>query len=260
MAMNTSLKNLLKGSLVGAGLAVCAAAPAQAAGFSQFTFDTYTDFSGDATTDIMLQSVTTMGGTSISNFNLVNDANIVANTISTGSQLGPGSSDAGDNAGGTVNELPDNADIVASLGNLNLNNIIDTEDKKGKSIFDVTFDSPVNTFFLFERGLNSDLHVEALDSLGNVIADTAFEITRDLWTDAGYQIDTTEITAAQNVGSYGLKFGREVAGLRISSFGIMDNGPDYKVVAAKTPEPGSMAALGMVAGSLLLAQRRRKQA
>ncbi|NJM58215.1 MAG: hypothetical protein HC857_13310 [Synechococcales cyanobacterium RU_4_20] len=54
-----------------------------------------------------------------------------------------------------------------------------------------------------------------------------------------------------------MKFGQNVAGLRLSSFGAADNGPDYKVVAAKTPEASSMAALGLIAGSLVLAKRRQ---
>ncbi|NJR69404.1 MAG: PEP-CTERM sorting domain-containing protein [Synechococcales cyanobacterium CRU_2_2] len=251
-----ALTNLLKGSLVAAGLVICAA-PAQAAGFSQFTFSTAATGTANPKGDIMLQSVTKSNGTHLNSFNLVTGALIQANTATTGTQQGPGSTDHGDDASGTAVELPNEAQIVASLGNLNLNNIIDTEDSRGKSIFDVVFDKPVNSFFFWERGMNSDLHVEALDSLGNVIAGTAFEITRDLWQSAGYKIDTTEIGGAQNVGSYGLKFGQNVAGLRLSSFGAADNGPDYKVVAAKTPEASSMAALGLIAGSLVLAKRRQ---
>lgn len=251
---------MLGGTLVASAIAVGSAMPAQAAGFTTFGFDTH--FEGnDPTRDIWLKGVTKDNGMGISQFELVNSAVIRENTISTGSQLGPGSSDAGDNASGTVNELPNNLDVVASLGNLNLNNIIDTEDKKGKSVFDIFFTQSANSFFFFERGLNSDLHVEALDAAGNLIAGIdAFEITRDRWGQAGYSIDTTEIGAAQNVGSFGMKFNQNIAGLRVSSFGIADNGPDYKVVAAKTPEPATAAALGLVAGSMLLMRRRMRRA
>ena len=230
--------------------------PAHAAGFTTFSFDTQVD-GNDPTRDIWLEGVLTEGGTQINQFKVVNDAIIRENTISKGTQLGPGSSDAGDNASGTVNELPSNSDVVASLGNLNLNNIIDTEDKKGRSVFDIFFEQSANSFFFFERGLNSDLHVEALDAAGNLIAGIdAFEITRGLWEQAGYSIDTTEILGAQPVGSFGMKFNQDIAGLRISSFGIADNGPDYKIVAAKTPEPATAAALGLVAGSMALLRRR----
>jgi hypothetical protein len=38
------------------------------------------------------------------------------------------------------------------------------------------------------------------------------------------------------------------------------NGPDYKVVAAKVPEPATIAALVAVAGVTVLSRRKKNQA
>jgi hypothetical protein len=248
-------------TLIAAALTL-ATAPAQA--FTGFTFTTdYSPKPADPKGNITLESVTA-SGQKIEHFSLVQSAIIRANTVTTGSNQGPGSSDLGDNV--DVNacakaEYPTAANVVASLGNLNLNCIIDTEDDLGKSVIDVFFGkNGAKTFFFFERGMNSDLKVEAIDKNGNVIG-THFDITRNLFKAnfTGYSIDTTEIGSAQKVGSYGLKLDKEVAGLRLSS-DIGFNGPDYKVVAAKVPEPATIAGLGMVAGTALLARRKKNQA
>ncbi len=258
-----AIKGLLGVSILATGV-MLSALPAQAAGFSSYSFDTtFTPDNPDPKADITLISVKKSNGTVINDFSLVHSAVIQQNTALTGVQLGPGSKDCGDLVTNcTPVEIPDANDIVSALGNLNLNSIIDTEDKNGTSVFDLFFDQPVNSFFFWERGMNSDLLVEALDASGNVVGDS-FKITRDLWGAAGYSIDTTEILAAQQVGSYGLKFASDVAGVRLSSFnkGVGSfNGPDYKVVATKVPEPASLAALGLSAGALLLSKRRRQLA
>jgi PEP-CTERM motif len=233
-------------SLIAATLTL-ATAPAQA--FSGFSFSTdYSPKAFDPKKDIKLESVT-YGGKTYSDFGLVTKAVIQTNNRTTTSQQGPGSSDQGDETvldaylpEGPKAENPTNADIVASLGNLNLNSIIDTEDNLG----------------IFERGMNSDLSVDALDAAGNVV-DT-FKITRALFgsSPAGYSINTTEIDGAQQVGSYGLTLKRnDVVGLRLSSDNTM-NGPDYKVFA-KVPEPGTIAALGTIAGLAVLARRKKSQ-
>jgi hypothetical protein len=251
-------------SLIAATLTL-AIAPAQA--FTGFSFSTkYSPEDFDPKRDIKLESVT-YGGTTYNNFGLVTKAVIQVNDRLTTNQGGPGSSDHGD---GTVSDVyltegprvenPTNDDIVASLGNLNLNSIIDTEDNLGNSVIDVYFKKPAKTFYFFERGMNSDLSVDALDAAGNVV-DT-FKITRALFraNPAGYSIDTTEIAGEQKVGSYGLTLTRkDVVGLRLSSDKTM-NGPDYKVFAAKVPEPATIAALGTVAGLAILARRKKNQA
>ncbi len=230
--------------------------PAQASGFSGFNFQSTTDFANNPTEDIFLQSVS-HGGSIISDFSLVTGAELIVN----GTSLGPSSTDLGDNAtspnSAGATEMPSGAQVVDFLGNLNLNNIIDTEDY-GISTFELAFDGPVNTFYLFERGINSAFTVEALDADGAVIDN--FRISQELWENAGYSIDTTEIGAAQQVGSYGLSLDQSVNQVRIISNGIADNGPDYKIVAAQVPEPGSMAALALVGGAALVAKRRKQAA
>jgi PEP-CTERM motif len=249
-------------SLIAATLTL-ATAPAQA--FTGFSFITdYSPKPADPKKDIKLESVT-YGGKTYSNFGLVNKAVIQVNNRTTSSQLGPGSSDIGDETlldtylpEGDAVENPDADDIVKSLGNLNLNSIIDTEDNLGISVIDVYFKKPARTFYFFERGMNSDLMVDALDAAGNVV-DT-YKITRADFgsSPAGYSINTTEIGGAQRVGSYGLTLSRnDVVGLRLSSDNTM-NGPDYKVFA-KVPEPATIAALGTVAGLAVLARRKKNQ-
>lgn len=246
-------------SLIAATLTL-ATAPAQA--FTGFAFTTdYSPKPADPKNDIMLESVTiNSSGEKISHFELVSGAKIVTN----GTNLGPGSSDRGDLATGQAPlEKASSSSVVGSLGNLNLNNIIDTEDNLGESVIDVYFKSAVKRFFFFERGANSDLKVDALDKNGNVLS--THTITRDLFQGkkgvnlTGYSIDTTEISGAQKVGSYGLELGYKVAGLRLSSNNSM-NGPDYKVVAAKVPEPATIAALGFVVLVAALTRYKRNQA
>lgn len=234
--------------------AMATSMPAQAASFTGFSFNTATNYNNDPTADIFLQSVS-HGGSTISNFSVVTGATMIENSHAS---LGPSSTDLGDNAtspnGTGANELPTNQEVVDFLGNLNLNNIIDTEERQ-RSVFELEFANKVNTFYLFERGLNSSLKVEALDSNGTVL--DKFKVSQGLWQQAGYAIDTTEIDGAQNVGSYGIKLDSAVKKVRIiSDFG--DNGPDYKIVAAQVPEPSSMAALALLGGGALLAKRRKQ--
>jgi hypothetical protein len=250
-------------TLIAAALTL-ATAPAQA--FTGFSFSTdYSPKPADPKKDIKLESVKLASGKEVSRFALVQTAKILVNDNVDG--LGPGSSDHGDDTvldlflpEGPKVENPTDADVVASLGNLNLNSIIDTEDNLGTSVIDVSFGKKgAKTFFFFERGMNSDLKVDALDKLGNVVS--TFNITRNMFkaNPTGYSINTTEVGGAQKVGSYGLTLDYKVAGLRLSSDN-KSNGPDYKVVAAKVPEPGAIAGLGMVAGVAILARRKRNQA
>ncbi|OUC14443.1 MAG: hypothetical protein B0A82_12075 [Alkalinema sp. CACIAM 70d] len=259
--------------VIASGLFATLASIAPAQAFTTFTFNTsYSPKPADPTKDIKLESVT-LGDTTVNSFNLVNRANILVNNLPAPipgqSVQGPGSSDAGTNTGsdpllpeGPVVESPTEANIVASLGNLNLNSIIDTEDKWGTSSFNLFFDQPSDHFFLYERGMNSDLLVEAIDASGNLLGES-FKITRDLWASAGYSIMTHEIAdqpQPQAVGSFGLKTKTTIAGLRLTSFNSNPNsfnGPDYKVVAAKVPEPTVLLGLAMAGGSLPLLRRRK---
>jgi hypothetical protein len=250
-----TFKNLLK---IAAGTvgALALSMPAQAAGFTGFAFNTSSTYANNPTEDIFLNSVS-HGTSNISNFSLVTGAAVIENGHPT---LGPSSTDLGDDATSPnaigANELPTGQEVADFLGNLNLNNIIDTEEYS-RSVFELDFGKKVNTFYLFERGMNSSLTVEALDAAGAVIDN--FHISQGLWQSAGYKLDTTEIGFAQNVGSYGLKLDSAVKKVRIIS-DYADFGPDYKIVAAQVPEPSTMAALGLIGGAALLAKRRKPAA
>jgi len=257
-----TIKQIFKLS-AGAIGAMAISMPAQAGTFTGFDFTaTITQDNAvvtlpnepDPTKDIYLDSVS-YDGIAISDFSLVTGATVAQNN----GPNGPASTDFGDNATNPTsqpNEQPTGQEVVDFLGNLNLNNIIDSEDDQ-ESTIELEFDKKVNTFYFFERGLNSALTIEALDSDGFL---TQFKIEKEnFWKDAGYDIDTQEIDEAQSVGAYGVKFDSSVKSIRIVS-AIGDNGPDYKVVAAQVPEPGSMAALALLGGGALLAKRRKQAA
>jgi hypothetical protein len=224
----------------------------------------------DATRDIQLNSAT-IGSQVVTNFTYVTGATGNSNPHS----LGPFSSDHGDNTAtdgflpqGPVNEDPalSPSDIVASLGNRNLNSIIDGEDDADSSL-DLFFAQPTNRLFFFERGDgpnghgNSDLMVDLINASGTSLG-LSYLITRDFWQSAGYSIDTTEISGAQNVGSYGLSYSGLIAGIRVSSKSDY-NGPDFKVVGAyenrSVPAPSMLLGLGGLAVTQIRKARRRSQ-
>lgn len=202
--------------------------------------------------DIRLDSVT-KGSTTFTNFFYVTGATVITNNNTT---FGPGSSDRGDQTHidtfltqGPVAENPTAAQIVQSLGNNNLNSIIDTEDNQGTSVFDVYFSSPTDTFAFWERGKNSNLTVRAIiaGSPGSTTPTLGgtFTITSGLWQSTGIMttsIDTTEIDSAQELGTYGLMYDSAIIGLRLESSNGF-NGPDYKVVGV-VPEPLTMLGVG----------------
>jgi hypothetical protein len=247
---------------------------ATAFSFTGFTFTTNftterTNNTNRAKNDIQLNSVT-YGTTTESSFNLVASARTVVNNFIT---TGPMSSDRGDNADGMISgnnigvgpvtERPTGDNLKDSLGNRNLNSIIDTEDSwTGGQVasIDVFFTTPTNRFFFWERGMNSDLQVQALDSNGNATG-TAFKILRNAWRNAGFATDTllsdtTEIGSAQTVGAYGLVWSDgNVVGLRISAASGF-NGPDFKVVASPVPEPLTILGSGIALAFGIHAKRK----
>jgi hypothetical protein len=256
----------LKAVLVSVGLvstAIVIAPQAQAATLSGFTFGTTVDNTTNPTQDVNLQSVT-IGSLTVNSFETVQTANIRQQLMTkTTPEQGPASSERGDGVLDATCPAVDagitNNDVVASLGNLNLNCIIDTENGVGISEIDVFFNPRklVNTFFFWERGQESDLQVEGLDINGNVIT-PKFKINRTAWSPAGFGINTTEITRTQAVGSYGLRSDVRLHGLRL--FSKTDfNGPDFKVVATQVPEPATMLGLGAVSGAAVLLRRRRQK-
>lgn len=241
---------------------------AQAASFiTTFTPSPNPDPKGN----IFLQSVN-QNGQLITNFSFVESANIISNS---GLTVGGTSTDRGDNAsGGDPAAFPTNEQLAAFLGNNNLNNIADTEDD-GQFVIDLTFGDPIiantagDNLFFWERGSNSDITVQALDFGGNLIGN-AFTITRNLWTPAGYSIDTTEIVGAQAVGSYGVSF----ADLGLANNAVFSsirvtaltgfNGPDIKVAAFPgpsiiVPEPATILGLGSVAALAFVRRRQLKK-
>lgn len=240
--------------------------------------------------DILLQSIT-QNGVTFSNFSFVNAAQILSNTPITdvrpsdtanpelasatrvrNNNTGAASTDAGDNAStplpvSGVNN-PTGSAIAAFVGNNNLNNIIDTEDSGSFQInlfFDRLItgdDSGLDNLFFWERGMNSDLRIQAINAAGSLIG-APILLSRSAQTSAGYSIDTTEISGAQRVGSWGVKLSQlgvnSLSGVRVSATSAF-NGPDWKVVARaqEVPEPATVSAL-LLTGLAALTLRKKRE-
>lgn len=228
-----------------------------------FSFTTnYT--TSDTTTwkgDITLNSVQ-FGNKTYNNFSLVEDVTIIQNDIWTGGDTGAASSDRGDNALGIAVQNPTGPNLATSLGNLNLSNIVDTEDG-GSFTLNLFFEKAMNNLLFWERGKNSKLQVQALDKNGNLMG-TAITLDSSTWGNAGYRLDTTEITGSQNVGSLGVSLAdlglgadtKSISGIQlISEKGF--NGPDFKVVGTSVPEPTTVVGLGLVGAALAFSRRKK---
>lgn len=255
---------------------------AQAASFTT----NFTQENG-ATGDVFLDSITQNDRT-INRFSFVESAEIIQNDEYTGGDTGAASTDRGDDIDDlttTENLTADNEDEIANfLGNNNLNNIIDTEDD-GTFEMNLFFDSVIradntglDSLFFWERGMNSDLQVQAIDDTGNIIGN-AIKLLRFKDRDrsntlrqesAGFQIDTTEIDGAQKVGSWGVSL-EQLGVSRLSGIRVYANedfnGPDFKVIArrsgtdfarASVPEPGTIIGLGSVAALAFVRRRKSK--
>ena len=239
--------------------------------------------------DIWLRSIT-QNGVTFNNFNLVNRADILSNTPITrglnpatttsnpedrtkrNDNSGAASTDRGDLATAPLPvsgiNNPTGTEIAAFLGNTNLNNIIDTEDN-GSFGINLFFNralradtTGLDNLFFWERGMNSDLGIQAIDAAGNLIGNF-LKLTRNTQTAAGYRIDTMEIDNIQQVGSWGVRLAQlgvtSAAGIRVTANGSY-RGPDFKVIArdtASVPEPATMAGLGLIAGALAVSRRRQ---
>ncbi|GAB4460766.1 MAG: hypothetical protein OHK0037_08620 [Elainellaceae cyanobacterium] len=260
-----NIKRILTWAGLTAGSAVALfASPAGAAGISFAPFSFSTDFTGNNPRgNIMLNSVTTTDsrtaalGTSYGDFGLVTGANIIHNDAWRGGDTGAASSDMGREATiGIRQEFATNESVVTSLGNLNLNSIIDTEDR-GSFIIDLFFEKAGDRFFFWERGMNSKMLVQALDDAGAVLAEYLLDSKTSDY--AGFGIDTSEIGYTQRVGAQGLWLnGASTNRLRVIANGASFNGPDFKVASAAVPEPATIAGTVLAASAAAAARRKRK--
>ncbi|BAY94620.1 MULTISPECIES: exosortase-dependent surface protein XDP2 [unclassified Tolypothrix] len=228
--------------------------------------------------DIWLSSIT-QNGKEFNNFSLGTRADILENTPitdvkadststpgSTNNNTGAASTDQGDLAYAPISvsglKDPTGAEIATFLGNKNLNNIIDTEDG-GVFKINLFFNSSIqedssglDNLFFWERGMNSDLGIQGIDSSGNLIGNF-LKLNHQDQADAGYKIKTTEIGDAQQVGSWGVKLQQlgvtSLSGIQLTAEASF-NGPDFKLLARSSqisaeqvPEPSTTAALGFLA-------------
>jgi hypothetical protein len=266
--------------------------PAQAATFIPLTFKTNVTATpstdptlfNDPTRDILLNSVE-FGGNTVSQFEVVTGAKIFQNdtyTAADGNVYGILNSGRGPNTAidpltgeGPSKPVSSSADIVASLGNLNLNSLVVTRESAPGASFLVSFANPVNTFFFWERGGtaggpiagDSDFLVEALTEDGSTIL-ASYRILRANYTNAGYNISTLVEPILNNgpfnIGSIGLQLSEgSTRTLRLTSannnLGATggDNGPDLKVVAA-VPEPTTITGILLAGGLGAVLKKRRK--
>jgi hypothetical protein len=256
------MKNLLTTGIIASASLAMLAAPADA-----FTFKT--NYTGEAPKgDIWLQSIQLEDGSVVDSFSMITSANIVANDAYTGGNSGAASADKGDNTTtGVKVEDATAADLVTNLSNLNLNNIVDTEDS-GSFEIDLFFDKAIDNLLIWERGQNSALAVQALDETGALIGDKVVVDFRTLDKTAhyaGYSIDTLEIGGAQKVNSVGLTLADlGLTDTSINSFRFFSesgyNGPDWKILGTQAegvPEPGTVLGLTLISG-LVAAARRKK--
>jgi hypothetical protein len=229
--------------------------------FTPFNFTTNYSQSGsgsfDPTQDIGLDSVM-FGSHTVSSFTYASSLESFGNNDTTttleDSSLGPFSSDRGDNASGINVENPTDANLLTSLANNNLNNIIDGEDAAAGAGMDIFFNQPTNHLFFFERGGNSDLTVTLINLInGNLSLGASYILGRGDFQDAGFSINTTEIVGAQRVVSRGLRHSQNIFGVRLTAH-AGSNGPDFKVVGANVrdvPTPSMFLGLGLMAWKTL---------
>ena len=260
MTLSLSKLAVAMGIATGALLPLSSNANAQSFGFD---FDATYSVNNAPTGDILLESVK-IGNEIIDDFSYVSTVEIVANDPFAGGNTGAASADTGDTAtGGVRSEDATAEESATNLGTNNLNHIIDTEDK-GSFIIDLKFDKVIDNLLIWERGKNSDLAIQAVDANGDLVG-TRLLIEDDMWFDAGYEIDTSEISGAQEVGSLGINIFADL-GVESDSVDTIRfvsqsefNGPDWKFVgtdsARDVPEPALALGLGIFGG--VMARKKR---
>jgi hypothetical protein len=274
----------LAGPLAFAALFTLASA-AQATAFTSFAFDSVVSTSGAfggvngvyGSGDVRLDAIR-LGGLTLGQAQLqtVSRADIVlddgVDRVNGGHNLAAGhglNSVADTWAGqGPATVTPDGADLAAALANHNLSSIVVTRENLGLAVLDVSFAVPTNTFFVWERGGNSDLLVQALDAQDQVTG--SFTIQRANYTATGIVVTTDNgafLNNGQALGSIGLQTDTAVSKLRLVSLQsdvVKHNGPDYKILATAgsipaVPEPTSLllALCGLLGVVLWRRQDRR---
>jgi hypothetical protein len=128
-------------------------------------------------------------------------------------------------------------------------------DLNGDAIFTISFPAPTDRFLIYERGMDSDIHIEALNSNGQPIAYA--EIPRydldlgdpKLVKYAGFNITTTlepgRNVGPQPVGSVGLQLEKGMLSdtLRITVIPKTDFGADLKILALAPEHPDKKLSL-----------------
>lgn len=176
-----------------------------------------------------------------------------------------------------------NPSISAAVNSFSLSQGVDGEGSD--YVLDILFElgvndnaaglDPVAEFLIFERGMNSDVRLQAIvggTPENPTVLNTTFDILRGDFTGTGIHIDTIEIGSSQQLGAaaidlddLGVASGQQVFGLRITSlngsgadipalFALAQN-PVTQTSPPLTPEPTTPVLF--LLGTLFLARRRR---
>lgn len=158
------------------------------------------------------------------------------------------STDRGDlaNYNNINKEDPTEEQIAEYLRNNNLNNIIDGEWWK-EVVLDIEFDKKmydnnskedaVGEILIFERGMNSDMYVQAISKLGGKEKGNKIFLKRSDLIDAWFSINTREIGGNQKMGYWRVDLSKlgvsSLKYLRITSE-PKNSGPDFKIIGLNT--------------------------